>query len=104
MGSQSTSRQICCFCFSSNPKTSDRKKKKKSIDEEKDWGTSEQILSDMSTFSVREQERRLEKAMKEEERVSKEAERVVEWVKQESARMDVSKFKGLLSDDDETIK
>lgn len=42
----------------------------------------------------------LKKALEEEERVSKEAERLVKWVKQESARIDVSTIKSILSDDE----
>ncbi|KAK7309473.1 hypothetical protein RJT34_06228 [Clitoria ternatea] len=75
----------CCFCFSS----------KKSLE----WGKNDEMLSDMSTFSVKEQERRLKKALQEEKRVSKEAERVVQWVKQESARIDDSVIKSVLSHD-----
>lgn len=65
-----------------------------------EWGKNDEILSDMSTFSVKEQESRLKKALEEEERVSKEAERLVKWVKQESARIDVSTIKSILSDDE----
>lgn len=66
-----------------------------------EWGKNDEILSDTSTFSVKEQERRLKKALEEEERASKEAERIVKWVKQESARIDVSAIKSILSDEKE---
>lgn len=66
--------------------------------EQVQWGKNDEMLSDMSTFSVKEQEKRLKKALEEEEKVSKEAERVVQWVKQESARIDVSALKSVLSD------
>ncbi|TKY70162.1 hypothetical protein E2542_SST06449 [Spatholobus suberectus] len=65
-----------------------------------EWGKNDEILSDVSTFSVKEQDKRLKKALEEEERVSKEAERVVQWVKQESARIDVSTIKSILRDDE----
>ena len=63
------------------------------------WEKKDEILSDMSTFSVKEQERRLKKALKEEKRVSREAEKVVQWVKQESARMDDSVITSVLNHD-----
>lgn len=86
MESRSPKKQTCCFWFS------DGKKSKSSIDDGGWGGKSDEILSDMSTFSVQEQERRLKKAVKEEEMAAREAERVVKWVKQESARLDVSKI------------
>lgn len=73
------------------------------MEEKEKWEKKDEILSDMSTFSVREQERRLKKALKEEERVSREAEKVVQWVKQESARMDDSVIKSVLNHDKGTI-
>ena len=69
------------------------------MEEKEYWEKKDEILSDMSTFSVTEQERRLKKALKEEERVSREAEKVVQWVKQESARMDDSVITSVLNHD-----
>lgn len=65
----------------------------------RDWEKREEMLSDMSTFSVEEQERRLKAAAEEEEKAVKEAERVVKWVKQESLRMDVSTVDRVLRED-----
>jgi hypothetical protein len=87
------SAAACCFCFSFSTKKKDGNKSR-SYDGVSGGSNMEDvdddILSDRSTFSVREQERRLKMALREEERVSREAERVVHWVKQESARMDDS--------------
>ncbi|CAJ1930886.1 unnamed protein product [Sphenostylis stenocarpa] len=91
----------CCFCFSSGKKSVERNGKSSGVlgSEDVEWGKNdEMMLSDRSTFCVKEQEKRLKKALEEEERVSKEAERVVQWVKQESARIDVSTIKSILSD------
>ncbi|PSR93595.1 Pullulanase [Actinidia chinensis var. chinensis] len=92
---------FCCF-FPSNK----RKMRKRTIvsppdhaGKSSDWGKNDEMLSDMSTFSVKEQKRRLKKAKEEEEKVVKEAERVVQWVKQESARMDVSTINRVLKED-----
>ncbi|CAK9144737.1 unnamed protein product [Ilex paraguariensis] len=109
MESGSPPRPICCFWYSS-PKNHRKKSKgtaclsKFDIEDNGNWGRNGEILSDMSTFSVEEQERRLKKAMAEEKRVCREAERVVEWVKQESARLDVSAIKNIVRQEDETIK
>ncbi|KAA8528176.1 hypothetical protein F0562_035573 [Nyssa sinensis] len=108
MESESPPRSaICCFCYST--RSDDRKKKSSrgvsGLDEKGNgnWEKTDEILSDMSTFSVKEQERRLKKAKEEEERLSREAEKAVRWVKQESARMDVSAIKNLTSEDDDPI-
>ncbi|KAK7252566.1 hypothetical protein RIF29_36610 [Crotalaria pallida] len=96
----------CCFCFSiSTKKTSvARNVNNSESSNHHEWGKNDEILSDMSTFSAKEQERRLKKALEEEERVSREAERVVQWVKQESARIDTSTIKAILSYDDDEEK
>lgn len=90
----------CCFCFSTKKSSVARNGKSSGVlsSENVEWGKNDEILSDISTFSVKAQERRLKKALEDEERVSKEAERVVQWVKQESARIDVSTIKSILSD------
>lgn len=54
------------------------------------------MLTDLSTLSVEEQERRLKKAKEAEERACREAERVVQWVRKESARFDASAIDGLV--------
>ncbi|GMY33643.1 hypothetical protein FCV25MIE_35032 [Fagus crenata] len=112
MGSKSPQRvACCCFWVSSTNKNYEKKSRSYGVSgsnieiDDKQWGKNDEILSDLSTFSVKEQERKLKKALKEEERVNKEAERVVQWVKQESARMDASVIKTVLDNDDgETTK
>ncbi|XP_030515264.2 uncharacterized protein LOC115728993 [Rhodamnia argentea] len=86
-------RLICCFSFA--PAKDGRRKKagkgfSRSDMEDPNWGKDEDMLSDMSTFSVKEQERRLKIAREEEERARREANKVDMWVRQESARMKVS--------------
>lgn len=66
-----------------------------------DWEKKEEMLSDMSTFSVQEQNKRLRKAKEDEDRVSKEAEKIISWVKQESARIDESLVRTVLTDNDD---
>ncbi|KAH7865440.1 hypothetical protein Vadar_006730 [Vaccinium darrowii] len=92
-----------CFCFSNGKKKTTRSKGTSGrVDQtknRKDWGKREEMLSDMSTFSVDEQERRLKAAVEEEEKAVKDAERVVKWVRQESLRMDVSTVGIVLRED-----
>ncbi|KAM6556081.1 hypothetical protein CsatB_003100 [Cannabis sativa] len=83
-------RVTVCFCFSSKKSNGKGSRSSK-------WEKKENLLSDMSTFSVKEQERRLKKALKEEDKASKEAEKVVQWVKQESARMDADAIHKILT-------
>ncbi|KAJ6308360.1 hypothetical protein OIU76_018025 [Salix suchowensis] len=67
-----------------------------------DWESNnlDEFLSDLSTFSVKEQQKRLKKAMKEQEKVSKEAEKIVKWAKQASARMSFHGLDDVPSDDE----
>ncbi|MED6142948.1 hypothetical protein PIB30_002235 [Stylosanthes scabra] len=102
--SGSGSSSACCFCFSINNKNSKstgvpvpttRNGKNggvvdSSSEQAKLWGEKEGMLSDMSTFSVKEQEKRLKKALQDEENLSMEAQRVVHWVTHQSAKIDVS--------------
>lgn len=91
MEPQSPPRQVCCFCYSSK-KGGHKKKSKTSADV-----SFSRNMEDVNLFSVEEQEKMLKMAMKEEERINKEAERVVSWVKQESARMDASAIKTIIN-------
>lgn len=89
-GSPSPPRQTCCFwCYSKK----DMKKKAKGIE---DWWENDEILS-----SLKEQQRKLKKALKEQEQVSQEAEKMVKWIKQASAKMNARAIDELLSDDEE---
>ncbi|KAJ4951952.1 hypothetical protein NE237_028784 [Protea cynaroides] len=105
MDSLSPPRQSCCFCYSSK-KLAKKKSKNSGVAEldlgGRDWGKNDEILSDMSTFSLKEQQKRLKKALKEEGKVTQESEKVVEWVKQASARIDVSTVEDALRDNEKS--
>lgn len=91
----------CCFCFSTKKSVARNSKSSGVLSSDQvEWGKNDEILSDMSTFSIKEQEKRLKKALEEEKRVGKEAEKVVLWVEQRSARIDTSTIKTILSDEE----
>lgn len=87
-------------CFWCSPKKASHKKSKENQDTGigLDWGKSDEFLSDLSTFSTKEQQKILKKAMKEEEKISREAEKIVKWAKHASARLSVSGIEDELSD------
>lgn len=60
-----------------------------------------EILTDLSTFSLKSQRKQHKKAVKEEQKVNQDAEDLVKWVKQASARMDDGVLNDLLSDEEE---
>ncbi|CAJ2646972.1 unnamed protein product [Trifolium pratense] len=94
----------CCFCFSTKKGVVARNNKSREVSssDQVEWKKNDEILlSDMTTFSVKEQEKRLKKALEEEKKVSIEAERVVQWVKHESSRIDTYAIKSILSDNKE---
>jgi len=66
-----------------SPKKKEQKKKSK-----ENW--SDEFLSSFGSFSMKEQQKMLKKAMKEQEKVNREAEKIVQWAKQASARMKTS--------------
>ncbi|KAJ0020669.1 hypothetical protein Pint_31827 [Pistacia integerrima] len=59
----------------------------------------DEFLLDLGIFSVKEQQKMLKKAMKEEEKVSREAEKIVKWAKQASMRMSPHDIEDQFSDD-----
>ncbi|KAJ4952221.1 hypothetical protein NE237_029053 [Protea cynaroides] len=65
-----------------------------------DWSKDDELLSDLSMFSLKEQQKKLKKALKEEEKVAREAEKVVEWAKLAAARMNESVTSDVSSDDE----
>lgn len=87
-------------CFWCSPKKASHKKSKENQDKGigLDWGKNDEFLSDLSTFSTKEQQKMLKKAMKEEEKISREAEKIVKWAKQASSRFSVSGIEDELSD------
>ncbi|KZV20723.1 hypothetical protein F511_26569 [Dorcoceras hygrometricum] len=89
-------------CFLCSPKVVPRKKSrvKKGFDSGLDWEKNDDFLSDLSNFSVKSQRKMMKKAMKDEDEICREAEKIVKWAKHASARMDVSGIKDELSDDE----
>ncbi|XP_057766838.1 uncharacterized protein LOC130987207 [Salvia miltiorrhiza] len=100
--SRSVSPPAKSGCFLCSPKKVSKKKSKENrgLDFGVDCGKSDELLSDLSNFSVRSQRRMIKKAMEEEERISREAEKIVKWAKQASARMEISGIEDEISDDD----
>ncbi|KAG6466840.1 uncharacterized protein LOC122037347 [Zingiber officinale] len=89
--SPSPPRQRCCLCFS--PKRAQRKSK------------GDEILSELGIPSLKEEHRKLKKALKEQEKMTRETEKIVKWVKKASARMNSASVDDLLSDaEDEELK
>ncbi|CAL1373793.1 unnamed protein product [Linum trigynum] len=82
-------------CFWCSPKKPTSKKSKENWDLGNDGG--DELLTDLGIFSEKEQEKILRKAMKEEERINKEAVKIVKWAKQASARRS---YHGTEDDDD----
>ncbi|KAL8499535.1 hypothetical protein ACS0TY_022471 [Phlomoides rotata] len=99
-GSVSPPSKIGCFLCS--PKKVSRKKNKENrgLDLGLDWGKHDEFLSDVSNFSLNNQRKMIKKAMEEEEKICREAEKIVKWAKQASARMDVSGIEDELSDEE----
>ncbi|MCD7465570.1 hypothetical protein HAX54_001571 [Datura stramonium] len=89
-------------CFWCSPKKGYNKKGKENrgVSMGLKWGKDDDFLSDLSTFSSKNQEKLMKKAMEEQEKINREAEKIVKWAKQASARMDVSSIEDELSDDD----
>lgn len=93
--SPSPRKKTGCFFWLSPKKASShdhhhkkkKKKSKKSKENGLDWDMDHEFLSDLSTFSTKKQQKMLKKAMKEEEKISREAQKIVNWAKQSSARL-----------------
>lgn len=93
--SRSPPKMICCFWYSSKIE-----KGKDDHDERDCQMENKDVVANITVLSAAEQKQRLKKAREEEERVIQEAEIVIEWVKRESARMDASVIKNIVSKDD----
>lgn len=91
----------CLWCSPKKEKSVPRKQGKENrLSSSSSWGNDAEFLK---TFSVREQKKIMKKAMKEEEKINREAEKIVKWAKQASARMmDVSGLDDELSDIENT--
>ncbi|KAK4752276.1 hypothetical protein SAY87_021074 [Trapa incisa] len=83
----------CCFTFPSKKSKKNTRSgaeagaSRLASSEDGGWGRNEGLLTDLSTFSVEEQERRLKKAKEVEELARLNAEMVDRVVRQESMRM-----------------
>ncbi|KAG9154016.1 hypothetical protein Leryth_000524 [Lithospermum erythrorhizon] len=92
--SESDSSPTKSGCFWCSPKKKTPKKKKKSGKENEllgvsfDWEGDDELLADLESFSVKGQKRLMKKAMEEEEKINREAQKIVKWAKQASARFD----------------
>ncbi|KAL7595708.1 uncharacterized protein LOC111899415 [Lactuca sativa] len=95
----------CLWCSPKKEKSVPRKQGKENrlfSSSSSSWGNDAEFLK---TFSVEEQKKIMKKAMKEEEKINREAEKIVKWAKQASARMmDVSGLDDELSDFENTSK
>ncbi|KAI3522376.1 hypothetical protein L1887_00105 [Cichorium endivia] len=95
----------CLWCSPKKEKSVPRKQGKENrlfSSSSSSWGNDAEFLK---TFSVQEQKKIMKKAMKEEEKINREAEKIVKWAKQASARMmDVSGLDDELSDFENTSK
>ncbi|MCL7039070.1 hypothetical protein MKW94_003779 [Papaver nudicaule] len=65
-----------------------------------EWDKDNEFISDFTSFSLKEQKKKLKKVMREQEKINREAEEIVEWAKQASSRIEVSEIEDLLTDDD----
>lgn len=80
-------RSGCLWC---SPKRSSQNKENRAVNVGLEWEKNNEILSDLNSVSWKKQQKLLQKAMKEEEKISREAEKIVKWAKQASARIEVS--------------
>ncbi|KAI4327934.1 hypothetical protein L6164_020340 [Bauhinia variegata] len=88
--SPSPPRKASCFWCSPKKQASKKKSKENwAMNDVLGWDIDDEFLSDMGSFSAKKQQKMLKKAMKEEEKISQEAEKIVKWAKQASARMSV---------------
>ncbi|XP_021729551.1 uncharacterized protein LOC110696537 [Chenopodium quinoa] len=105
-GLKASTKSVKTGCFWCSPKRVSRKKsdgggstRNRAFELGDDWGKHDEILSDLRSFSAKKQKNLMKIAKKEEEKINKEAEKIVKWAKQTSARLDFS-INDDLSDDD----
>ncbi|XP_030472144.2 uncharacterized protein LOC115690050 [Syzygium oleosum] len=103
--SPSPPRKAGCFWCSPKKPTPRKRDESRAIEKGMSrsfkWMEEDEVLSDLGGFSVKEQKKLLKKAMKEEERISREAEKIARMARQASARMmSASRTGGNSSDDD----
>ncbi|GAB2258333.1 hypothetical protein Droror1_Dr00014493 [Drosera rotundifolia] len=85
------SKGVVCSCFGGKGLGFKRKSGKK---------IENGVLGDLGSLSRREQRDVMKMVLKEEERIAKEAERIVEWARQASARMDIGDLEEEEEDDE----
>ncbi|KAF5735233.1 putative protein TPRXL [Tripterygium wilfordii] len=100
MDSPSPPRKTGCFWCSPKKVPRQKSRESKALDMDLEWGKNDDLLSDLGTFSVKEQQKILKMAMKEQQKISHEAEKIVKWAKQASARMNFHDIEDELSDDE----
>ncbi|KAF5725785.1 hypothetical protein HS088_TW23G00514 [Tripterygium wilfordii] len=100
--SPSPPRKTGCFWCSPKKVSRQKSRESKALDMDLDWGKNDDLLSDLTTFSVKEQQKILKMAMKEQQKISRESEKIVKWAKQASARMSFHDIEDELSDDEIT--
>lgn len=99
--SSSSTETVKSGCFWCSPKKVSRKKsgsRNGVVELGLNWGQDDELLSDLKSFSSKEQKKLMKKAIKEEEKIIKEAEKIVKWAKQTSSRMEFSVSDDELSD------
>ncbi|KAL2901044.1 hypothetical protein RDABS01_026126 [Bienertia sinuspersici] len=103
--SDTSTKTVKTGCFWCSPKRVSRKKsvtRNGEFEMGDDWGKHDQILTDLKSFSSKNQKKLMKIAKKEEEKINKEAEKIVKWAKQTSARLDFSDIHDVdISDDDD---
>lgn len=108
MDSPSPPHSSGCLNLWCTPKKVSKKKSKeaKVINSVLDWEKSDEFLTDLNAFSAKEQLKILKKAVKEQEKVSREAAKIVKLAKQASSRMSFHDIEDelSLSDDDGSAK
>ncbi|KAJ7953321.1 Vitellogenin-2 protein [Quillaja saponaria] len=81
-------------CFWCSPKKVSKKKSKENWDMGigLDWDKNDELVSDLGSFSTKERQKMLKKAMKDEEKISREAEKIVKWAKQASCKNECFRY------------
>jgi len=93
--------ELMVAVVSEKSKMSVRNKNRGRPKDELDSLSDDEFLTDLGTFSLKSQRKQLKKAFKEEQKVNRDAEDLVKWVKQASARLDDRVLDDLLSDEEE---
>lgn len=93
--------ELTAAVVSEKSKMRARNKDRVRAKDELDSLSDDEFLTDLSTFSLKGHRKQLKKVLKEEQKVNRDAEDLVKWVKQASARIDDRVLDDLLSDEEE---